>query len=379
MARKSKEEVENQEVDSSKNTLKSLRDIISKKLKGAHVSIMSESDIASRDDYIMTPSYDLNRILTGDLLKGIYSKTLNLIVGPEHSFKSSFAALCLANAQRAGYTVIVIDTEGAWDSKFLSRWGLDPTKVLYVYTPWVDEIKTALANILEQPGEKYAIALDSVGGIEKRKVVDDAVAGDPKQDQGGLAKEIKPLMKLYSNIIKVKNSIGILTGHYYGSPGSYGGGDEIGGGKAVKYIPDTIISLRKSKIYDNEKNVIGNKLTAITLKNRLYPPFNEGTIEIDFISGLNRFAGLADLAVEAGIISKGGAGWYTWINKETGEELKVQGEAKLVKLFEENETELIKELNSFIEKTGFSTINEELKQAEALIVDKSSLPDSIDE
>lgn len=371
MARKAKDEVE-QSTDNSKSSLISLRDTLSKKVKGVHISIMAESELAKRDVNISTPSYDLNRILTGDLNKGLFEKTWTLIVGPEHSFKSSFTALCLANAQKRGYTVVIIDTEGAWDSKFIERWGLDPSKVLYIYTPWVDEVKVVLAQILESSDEKFAIALDSIGGLDKKKILVDALAGDPKADQGGLQKDLKPMYKLLLNIVKTKKSIAIATGHYYGSPGTYGDGDAVGGGKAAKLLPDIIVSLKKSKIIDSEKNVIGNRLKAITLKNRIYPPFSEGTIEIDFVHGLNRFAGLADLAVAAKIISKGGAGWYTWVNKETGEEIKMQGEVKLQRLFEENEKELIDELNSFIESSGFSTINNELMEAESLMEDKEN-------
>ena len=275
---------------------------------------MSESDIAIRDEYIATPAYDLNRILTGSFWKGIFSKLFVLIVGAEHTFKSSFAALCLAEAQKNGYKVVVIDSEGAWDSNFIKRWGLDPEEVLYIYTPWVDEVKVVLGQLLESGEEKFAIALDSIGGLDKKKILDDALAGDPKADQGGLQKDLKPMYKLLLNIVKTKNSIAVATGHFYGSPGTYGDGDQIGGGKAAKLLPDVIISLKKSRVYDNDKNVIGNKLKAITLKNRIYPPFNEGTVEIDFINGLNRFAGLVDLGIKLNLIDKG-RGWMIYMNK----------------------------------------------------------------
>jgi hypothetical protein len=55
----------------------------------------------------------LNRILTGDLHKGLPEKTLTLLVGPEASFKSSFMALIMASAQKGGYLPIIVDTEGA--------------------------------------------------------------------------------------------------------------------------------------------------------------------------------------------------------------------------------------------------------------------------
>ena len=346
------------------DTLNKLRDSILKKAKGIHISRMSESKLAERGEFLQTPALDLNRILSGDLTKGLCSKTWTMIVGPEHSFKSSFMCITMAEAQRQGFTVVVIDTEGAWDKNFISRWGLDAEKVLYIYTPWIDEIKVALAQLLESGEERFAIVLDSIGGIEKKKIFDDALDGTPKADQGGLQKELKPMYKLLLNLVKMRNSIAVSAGHFFGNPNSYGGADEIGGGKAAKLLPDVIISLKKGKIFDSEKKVIGNSITAITLKNRVYPPFNEATIEIDFKNGVNRYAGLADLAIKAGIISRGGA-WYTYIDDD-GKEHKYQGEAKLSALFKENEAGIIVKLNTWLESTGFSSINENIKIAQEL-------------
>lgn len=348
------------------NSLDALRDRIQKKAKGIHISRMSESEFTKRDNWLPTPAFDLNRILSGNLLRGLPLKTWAMIVGPEHSFKSSFMALTMAEAQKKGMKVIVFDTEGAWDDNFVSRWGLDPENILHIYTPWVDEIKVALAQILESGEENLAIVMDSIGGIDKKKIYNDAIDGTPKADQGGLQKDLKPMYKLLLHLVKVRNSIAVSAGHYYGAPGQYGNADEIGGGKAAKLLPDLILSLRKYKLQDKEKNVIGNQIKAITLKNRLYPPFNEAAVEIDFINGLNPWAGIADIAVNCGILQKGGAGWYTFVNDETGEEIKLQGEQKLVGLFEEHKDNFISQINGWLENTGFSTVNEAIKEAEEL-------------
>jgi hypothetical protein len=47
------------------------------------------------------------------LFKGIPEKTMTLLVGPEASFKSSFMALTMANAQKSGFLPVIFDTEGA--------------------------------------------------------------------------------------------------------------------------------------------------------------------------------------------------------------------------------------------------------------------------
>jgi hypothetical protein len=44
----------------------------------------------------------LNRVLSGNIYKGLPEKTMTLLVGPEASFKSSFMCLSMANAQKQG-------------------------------------------------------------------------------------------------------------------------------------------------------------------------------------------------------------------------------------------------------------------------------------
>ena len=142
----------------------------------------------------------MNRILSGKLNGGLTSRNLCAIVGPEHSFKSSFMALCMSNAQKNGYKPIIIDTEGGCDDTFCKRWGLDTDNLYYIYTPWISEVKSILAQIKESGEEKLVIGLDSVGGLDRLKSYNDALAGEPKADQGLLQKEIRSTLKLFLNI-----------------------------------------------------------------------------------------------------------------------------------------------------------------------------------
>ncbi len=262
-----------------------LKKSIEKNVKGAHVSVLADSDIATGRFILSTPSLDLNRILSGSLNGGIPSRNLVAIVGPEHSFKSSFMVLCMANAQKQGYKPVIIDTEGGITDEFCRRWGLDPTNILYVYTPWIHEVKSVIAQIRESGEQGYVVGIDSVGGLDRYKSFTDAVKGDPKADQGLLQKEIRSTLKLLLNVCIGQNSLGIACGHYYGSPSSVPMPDQIGGGKAMKLFPSILISLKKQYLKEGgEKTgaVIGNRITATTLKNRMYPPFQQATIDIDY-------------------------------------------------------------------------------------------------
>lgn len=83
-------------------SLEDLKNKLNKNVKGIHADILSKSKIANINEYVPTPHYDLNRILSGSIYKGIPEKTMTLLVGPEASFKSSFMCLSMANAQKKG-------------------------------------------------------------------------------------------------------------------------------------------------------------------------------------------------------------------------------------------------------------------------------------
>lgn len=351
---------------------KDLQNSINKKVKGVHASVMSESNIATDRFSVMTPCYDLNRILSGSLRSGIKSRNLMGIIGPEHTMKSSFMVLCMVNAQRQGYTPIIIDTEGGCDSEFCKRWGLNTDEIFYIYTPWVDEVMPILAQIKDKGAEKMVIGLDSVGGLQRLKSYNDALDGNLKQDQGLLQKDIKAMLKLYLNICINQNSIGICTGHYYGDPNDQYTPEKIGGGNAMRLLPSILLTLKKYSLYEfpNKKgkergSIIGNEIKATTIKNRGYPPFQDATVNIDFKDGVKSFAGLLDLAIEAGIVEQNGA-WYS-----IGDERLAQGRINAEKALEKDFGDFaLDRLDKWLEDTGYSSHNEQAEQAEQLIEDE---------
>lgn len=339
---------------------------IDKNVEGVHASVMSQSKIAKDRFSIATPCKDLNRVLSGSLERGIQSRNLVAIVGPEHTMKSSFMVLCMVNAQKQGYKPVIIDTEGGCNEEFCQRWGLDTDNLYYIYTPWISEVKSILAQIKATGEEKLVIGLDSVGGLERLKSYNDAVAGKVKADQGILQKEIKSTLKLFLNICINQNSIGIATGHYYGKPSKVPMPDQIGGGKAMKLLPSIIISLKKEPLTEGEKGpVIGNKIIATTLKNRMYPPFQTSTVMIDYKDGVQPYAGIVDLGVEAGIIEKSGS-WYSYNDHRLG-----QGMLKATKAIEEEPfDDLLADIDKFLATTGYSSVSESVQQAEELLKDE---------
>lgn len=342
--------------------LEDLRKRIAKNVKGVHVSVLSQSNIAAERDWIQSPCYDLNRILSGSFYRGIPNKMVVGIVGPEASMKSSFMILCMVEAQKKGYMPVIIDTEGGVSNTFCARWGLDIEKCLYTYTPFVEDA-IGLIGQLEGSGEKYIIGIDSAGNLNRKKALKNAKEGKYKQDQGLLQKDLKAMFKLFLSLCIQQSSIGIICGHLYGSPGLVPMPDQVGGGKAMRYLPRILINLKREFIKDDAtKKIIGTRLKAHTLKNWLYPPFQEATVDIDYQRGIDPYAGIVDLAVNAGIIVANPP-WY-----DVGEGKKVKGKKGLREYLETGV--ILDQLEEFISKTGYSTVNRELEEAAKIMEDE---------
>ncbi len=347
-------------------TFEDIKSKLGKASKGTRMMVLSESEISNINTYLFTPAYDLNRILSGSLYKGVAEKTHTLIVGPEASGKSSFMCLNLAAAQKLGYTPVIIDAEGAWTSEFVTRWGIDPTKAIIINTPWVEDIMVELANIIDQGWTKLAIALDSIGALESKKMIDDGVGGDVKADQGGLQKKIKRIMKMLVGIIKIQDSVAFSAGHYYGNPTGYGDPEQIGGGKYPKLAADYLITLKKHHLYENPSGkkiadkgkIIGTRIHAATLKNRFAPPFQEATFEINYRNGVNEIAGIVDVARDLNLIEQSGA-WYTCPSLD----LKVQGENNFNEALKDMDIDvLLGEIEEVLKSTGYSSANTDLEE-----------------
>jgi recombination protein RecA len=345
-------------------------DLIKKKLekasKGNRMMILGESEIANDVVYIPTDAYDLNRILSGSLYHGVASRTHTLLVGPEASGKSSFMCLNLASAQKMGYTPVIIDAEGAWTREFCERWGIDTERAIIINTPWVEEIMVNLAEIIDEGWTKLAIAFDSIGAVESRKMIDDGVGKDHKvkDDQGQLQKKIKRLMKMVVDITKRQDSVSYSAGHYYGDPSGYGDPEKIGGGFYPRLAADYIITLKKSKIFENPRAkgeergaVLGTRIHAATIKNRYAPPFQEALFEISYHEGVNKLAGMITISKEMNLIEQAGA-WYTVPLLD----MKVQGADNLVDQLDETDvTPLLDEIEKILKTRGYSSTNSELE------------------
>jgi recombination protein RecA len=99
------------------------------------------------------------------------------------------------------------------------------------------------------------------------------------------------------------------------------------GGKALAFHASVRLRLKgagqiKMKVGGNDK-IVGMKVRCQVVKNRMGPPLRSTDFEIYFDRGIDNYGSWLKVMKENKIVKQAGA-WYTYIDTETGEEIKFQ-------------------------------------------------------
>lgn len=116
------------------------------------------------------------------------------------------------------------------------------------------------------------------------------------------------------------------------------------GGKALKFYASIRIDIRKIKQIKVGENIIGNRVKAKVVKNKVAVPFKEAEFNIIFGKGIDYITEIVDTAISKGVIIQSGA-WFSYGSERLG-----QGKEAVKVLLNNNPTLL----NEIIEKTNLS-------------------------
>jgi len=272
---------------------------------------LDKSVFANITDWISTGSYVLNGIISGDMTKGIPAGKISIISGKSGVGKSYIASCVAANAQKKDYIVIWFDTEGASDRNAAEGLGIDSTKLMYLPgLSSIEDFRNQCTKILELVETKFKdkkilIVLDSLGNLSSAKELADADKGKTASDMGQRGKAIRSVFRVLSPRLIANGVTTIIINHTYDNIAVMFGGEVESGGEGSVYNSTVILNCKRAKVRDNQtKDITGVILKPTTTKNRIVAPFKTGMIALDFTAGLNKYYGLLDWALEAGLVIK---------------------------------------------------------------------------
>jgi RecA/RadA recombinase len=308
---------------------------------------LSESCISTPSDWIDTGSKALNAIVSGSLTKGIPVGRITGFAGPSGAGKTLIINKILANAQKKGYVAVIWDSEVAVDKDSARNVGMDLKKTKYYPVETIEEcrnqISTFLDNIIaaNDPSLKFIISIDSLGNLASSKEIEDARKGKDAADVGQRAKATKSMMRAIT-YKAAKAGVPILfSNHIYEGMEMFPSMiKNQAGGKGPIYLASILVQLstRNEKASENpdedniaiSNNVSGVTMSAMTVKNRVVPPFLKTELYLNFKTGLDENTGLFDLALALGVIEQNGK-TYQFEGQSIGYRKNVEKDAEFWK------------------------------------------------
>ena len=255
----------------------------------------------SRVEAISTGSVSLDLALG---IGGIPKGRVTEIYGAESSGKSTLAYHIMASAQREGGTAAYIDAEHALDPSYATRCGIDKDELL-VSQPDTAEQALEISEYLVRSGAIDVVVVDSVAALVPKAELE----GDMGDTHVGLQARLmsQALRKLTSAISRSNtafifiNQIREKVGVFFGSP------EVTPGGRALKFYSSVRIDLRRVESIKQGSEIVGNRVRARVVKNKVAPPFRVVEFDIMFDEGISKEGDLIDLAADMDLVKKSGA------------------------------------------------------------------------
>ncbi|MBI2582913.1 recombinase RecA [Candidatus Azambacteria bacterium] len=265
---------------------------------------------------------DVDAIPTGsislDLALGVGGVPKGRIVelfGPESSGKTTLALHITAEAQKRGGLAAFVDAEHALDPEYAKRIGVKVNDLL-ISQPDNGEQALDIVERLVRSGAVDVVIIDSVAALTPRAEIE----GEMGEMHIGLqarlmSQALRKLTAIAANTgttIIFVNQIRMKIGVLFGNP------ETTPGGNALKFYSSVRIEVRRAAQIKRGDLVVGNRVKAKVVKNKVAPPFKAAEFDIMYNEGVSYEGDLVMTAVKYNVLGKSGT-WFTYKEEKIGQ------------------------------------------------------------
>lgn len=267
--------------------------------------------------WIDSGNYIINRVLSGSYKKAFPQGKLSALAGPSAAGKTYLATNTAKYALDEKIGVLYIDTENAVDKGHFDNMGVDIDNPLLQYvdcttlSQCISIVSSFIKNYKEsKETHPFIIIIDSLdmlstdGDAEKYEK-----KGEIGGDQGQWAKQAKKMLQMFVQDLKNVNIHMICTKQVYANQDPI---DKLQNPwkftDALKFAFSQILVVTKLLLKNKETHEFnGIRLQVFGFKTRLTKPFQKCSIEVPYDSGMDRYTGTLEAAIDLGIVNKNGA------------------------------------------------------------------------
>jgi hypothetical protein len=283
----------------------------------AETALLEHSILWEKKDIIVTRIPMLNVALSGSFDGGMGPGLLQ-IAGASKRFKSKFA-LEIADSflkQFPDGVVLFYDTEFGTPQAYFG----DMNKGNILHSP-VANLEVMTHDLVKQfdgieRTDRVLVIIDSLGNAPSIKEAADALAGKGTTDMTR-AKAIKSMFRIIGPSIGLKNIYMIVINHTYKTLELYAK-EVVGGGTGTEYNSNGIWIIGAEKNTEGEgkaRELLGFNFKIKVEKSRFVKQDKVIPITVSFDSGIHKWSGMLDLAVDLGYVVRPTAQKYSLAHK----------------------------------------------------------------
>lgn len=308
---------------------------------------------------VSTGSLVLDSLLGGGFAVGRVIE----VFGPEASGKTSIALTAAGNVQREGGTVAFIDLEHALDPYYAETLGVNMTDLIFAQPDYAEQALNLMLKLINSDMVNM-IVMDSVAALIPKAEFEGSFED---QTIGLVARILSRGLKQIAGAAAKKNVTIIFINQTRAAIGGYspmGTPETTTGGKALQFYASQRVRVSGLKQIVEGKETIGKEVRLNIKKNKIAPPFLQGTTVLTFAQGINKVAELIEVGPQFGVIERPNN--RTYIESATGERIGTSKGEALETL--ENNKEMFDRLSAALQTAiSDSVINRRTKGRKSLL------------
>ncbi len=299
-----------QKEDSKKRLEETIEEVKQQFGEGALMKLDEIKDV--KVDSISTGSLSLDSALG---VGGVPRGRVVEIFGSASTGKTTLSLHILANAQKEGAVGAFIDVENALDPRYARKIGVNVEELL-ISQPDSGEQALQIVETLVRSGEVDVIVVDSVAALAPKAEIAGEV-GDPHV--GLQARLMSSALRKLSKIISETNTVVVFLNQTRMNIGQrFGNPQTTSGGLALKFYASVRVSLAQIAQIKSKEEIIGNRIRAKVVKNKVGAPFRSGEFDVYYDEGISREGEIINLGLKEKIVTRTGS-WYNYGNKKLGQ------------------------------------------------------------